>query len=421
MSTDVIGANKAILQAYRALRSGDRTSARRWAFIALSLAEDLEDPWLILAAIASPQASVAYIKRALILHPDSPRAIAAMRWAQQRISVRQVPVLAAAQQPLSSEAVIRSSQSRPAHPSRLIFGGLVVLILMLLLAAAVLPGRQPTNSLALAGSTPTFTAVPRQFLLPSLTPTYLPGLSASFSPTAAASPLPSATPTLLPSMTETSTLTLAPSLTSTFTVTSPPPIRTPQPPAQTPVKANIAYTIKRGDTLSKIAAANGISLQSLILANNIPNPSLIKAGQTITIPAGGSSVPVRAAAGSKRIVVVLAEQHLYAYQDGNQVFSFVVSTGRGNGTLRGEFSILDKDPNAWSDPWGFWMPDWLGIYYVGSNLENGIHSLPVLSNGTQIWGDSIGIPVSYGCVVLRPDDAAQLFNWVNIGTPVEIK
>jgi len=43
------------------------------------------------------------------------------------------------------------------------------------------------------------------------------------------------------------------------------------------------YTVKRGDTLSEIAYRNHISLQDLILWNNIRNPNLIYPGQKLTL------------------------------------------------------------------------------------------------------------------------------------------
>jgi lipoprotein-anchoring transpeptidase ErfK/SrfK len=140
-----------------------------------------------------------------------------------------------------------------------------------------------------------------------------------------------------------------------------------------------------------------------------PVETIVPAGEAITPNGPG-----------KRVVVDISEQHLYAYDGDKLIFSFVASTGQGGGTLSGNFKILDKIENAYSDPWGFWMPDWLGIYYVGSDLENGIHSLPVLQDGTKIWGDEIGKPITYGCVVLQPQDAKMLYNWVDIGTPVDI-
>lgn len=51
-----------------------------------------------------------------------------------------------------------------------------------------------------------------------------------------------------------------------------------------------SHTVRSGDTLSGIAAQNGVSLSSLIAANpQIKNPNLIYPGQTVHIPGGGST------------------------------------------------------------------------------------------------------------------------------------
>lgn len=44
------------------------------------------------------------------------------------------------------------------------------------------------------------------------------------------------------------------------------------------------YTIKRGDTLSKIAMQNGTTVTKLAQLNNIKNVDLIQAGKKLTIP-----------------------------------------------------------------------------------------------------------------------------------------
>jgi lipoprotein-anchoring transpeptidase ErfK/SrfK len=119
-------------------------------------------------------------------------------------------------------------------------------------------------------------------------------------------------------------------------------------------------------------------------------------------------------------VVSISQQHAWAYQGGVLVYSFVASTGSGNSTRTGTFSILDKIPRAYASTWGFWMPDWMGIYYAG-DLEDGFHSLPLLRDGTRLWGDSIGTPVTYGCVVLGIQDSKTLYNWATVGTTVQIK
>jgi len=124
--------------------------------------------------------------------------------------------------------------------------------------------------------------------------------------------------------------------------------------------------------------------------------------------------------GSKHILVDISEQHMYVYEGDSLVYSFIASTGMGNSTRVGTFSVLNKIPNAYGATWNIWMPNWLGIYWSGS-LQNGIHALPILSNGATLWAGYLGTPISYGCVVLDTYDAQALYDWADIGTPVEIR
>ena len=124
--------------------------------------------------------------------------------------------------------------------------------------------------------------------------------------------------------------------------------------------------------------------------------------------------------GSKYILVDISEQHMYVYEGNSLVYSFVVSTGLNNATAIGHFAVQSKIPNAYGSTWNIWMPDWLGIYWAGG-LENGIHALPILSNGATLWEGYLGRPISYGCVVLGTYEASLLYHWAEIGTPVEIR
>ena len=67
-------ARLSVEKAREALRNDNRTEARQWAEHAASLAPQMEDPWLILAAVASPRASVEYLQTALKINPNSERA-----------------------------------------------------------------------------------------------------------------------------------------------------------------------------------------------------------------------------------------------------------------------------------------------------------------------------------------------------------
>ena len=130
--------------------------------------------------------------------------------------------------------------------------------------------------------------------------------------------------------------------------------------------------------------------------------------------------PVPSYSGSKYILVDISEQHMYVYEGDQLVYSFVASTGMNNATRAGMFAVQSKIPNAYGSTWNIWMPNWLGIYWSGG-LENGIHALPILPNGATLWAGYLGRPVSYGCVVLGTYDAQVLYNWADIGTPVEIQ
>jgi len=131
-------------------------------------------------------------------------------------------------------------------------------------------------------------------------------------------------------------------------------------------------------------------------------------------------LPVPSTGGGKYILVDISEQHMYVYEGDALIYSFVASTGIHNSTRAGTFAVQSKIPNAYGATWNIWMPNWLGIYWSGG-LENGIHALPILSNGATLWAGYLGTPVSYGCVVLGTYESQLLYDWAEIGTPVQIQ
>jgi lipoprotein-anchoring transpeptidase ErfK/SrfK len=133
-----------------------------------------------------------------------------------------------------------------------------------------------------------------------------------------------------------------------------------------------------------------------------------------------AAAPVPSYSGSKYILVDISDQHMYVYEGDGLIYSFVASTGINNATRAGTFAVQSKVPNAYGSTWNIWMPNWLGIYW-SHGLENGIHALPILSNGATLWEGYLGRPVSYGCVVLGTYEAQVLYDWAEIGTPVEIQ
>lgn len=356
-------AENAVQNALKELRLGKKQAARSWVQRAIKMAPELEDPWLILAAVAEPRASLEYLKEALKINPGSPRARQGLLEVQQKLekiskvhppkTIRQDSIEVRNRPEKPGKAPL--PQPPPKKPNKktrktkLGWLGLFSITGMIIVAIVVLTFI--TSQSGIVKASEAVTSEQKIIVLQSM---------ATSTSTVTETPAPTDTPTATPLPTDTPpptpTDTPAPTATS-----SPIPVVVDQPPQ----------------------AAPAVSF------------------------------------GGKRIVVYISQQHLYAYQGDTLVYSFIVSTGANNATRIGTFSILDKLPDAWSDPWGFWMPDWMGIYWVGYT-ENGFHALPVLTNGNVIWGNGLGTPISHGCVVLSTENARLLYNWATIGTRVEI-
>lgn len=56
-----------------------------------------------------------------------------------------------------------------------------------------------------------------------------------------------------------------------------------------PSSGGVTYTVRSGDTLSKIGAKFGVSYQAIAKANGISNPNVIHVGQKLKIPAKGTT------------------------------------------------------------------------------------------------------------------------------------
>ncbi len=63
-----------------------------------------------------------------------------------------------------------------------------------------------------------------------------------------------------------------------------------------------SHAVVAGETLSGIAAANGLSTDSLAAANGLSPDALVIIGQTLSIPAGGTTTSSSASAGSHTVV-----------------------------------------------------------------------------------------------------------------------
>lgn len=188
----------------------------------------------------------------------------------------------------------------------------------------------------------------------------------------------------------------------------------------TPDQSATTHVVAPGETLFSIARQYGVSQAALLQVNSVANPSLLRVGQSLTIPSITALSSTPGGGAGKLIRVDISDQRTYVYQDGQLLWTFVVSTGiPGSDTWTGTFHVQNKIPNAYASTWALQMPWWLGIYWAGS-LQNGFHALPILSNGQRLWAGLLGRPASYGCIILSEEDAQRLYYWAEVGTEVQI-
>jgi lipoprotein-anchoring transpeptidase ErfK/SrfK len=399
MNAELIQAQKAIQNAREALRDGNRSSARRWAEQAAKLAPQLEDPWLILAAVASPKASVAFIERALQINPDSPRARKGMQWALKRL--QEVPPDGGGETPSEQKkveettqqarVVKRSGKSAPPKKSR---RGVVYPILLLalgcivILAAAWTASTSPALASILSGSSrsqPSAAEHPQVWARVEIA-----------KPASATEPEPAFAAEEPEPILQVPTPTLP---LSTLEPTTAPPTATSEPPASSEGEVDP----------TAIPEATSTPSGSLVLdiVEDTPVPT---AGPTDeNIPTKPVDPPV--GNGVRWIEVNLTQQRVYAWEGDVLANSFIVSTGTwATPTVTGTFSIWNKTPIQTMSGPGYSLPNvpWVMYFYQ----DYGFH-------GTY-WHNNFGTPMSHGCVNLTIPDSEWLYNWASYGTTVKV-
>lgn len=122
------------------------------------------------------------------------------------------------------------------------------------------------------------------------------------------------------------------------------------------------------------------------------------------------------------IVVKLDEYLMQVKRHGAILAEFPVGIGMDGRTPRGNFTIANKlEQPTWynkgqgvppSDPRNPLGAYWMGLGTEGRATSYGIHP----TNAPE----SIGRSQSRGCIRMRPEDAALVFQWCEVGTPVTI-
>jgi len=214
--------------------------------------------------------------------------------------------------------------------------------------------------------------------------------------------------------------------------------RTAASPTPSPTRVPVRHVVRKGETLSTVGRAYGVSVSSLIAANDLRDPDLLYVGQQILLPKGAvtavpdtDSTQVTSSEGvsdqpapmpslgspdemirGRWIDVDLSEQRLTAYDASTPVRSTLVSTGLPDTpTPVGLFRIWIKlryDDMAGAD---YYIEDVPYVMYFHEGY--GLHGVT--------WHGNFGRPMSHGCVNLPTSEAEWLFHWAEVGTPVIIR
>jgi lipoprotein-anchoring transpeptidase ErfK/SrfK len=181
------------------------------------------------------------------------------------------------------------------------------------------------------------------------------------------------------------------------------------------------HVVQPGETLVSIARDHGFPYPWLQQAN--PGVDALRPGQVIQIPSPDLLLPLPVVT-HKRIVISLSQQRMWAYEHGELIWQWTVSTGIASSpTSPGVYQVQSHEPNAYASSWDLWMPHFIGIYrpVPSSSFENGFHGFPTRDGVNLLWTNSLGHPVTYGCILLSNANAAALYEWAEPGVLVEIQ
>ena len=189
------------------------------------------------------------------------------------------------------------------------------------------------------------------------------------------------------------------------------------------VGGRTVYEVKAGDTLGSIGARFGVSRATLMEMNQLTNPGALVVGQPLVVDNTHIAV-----ANPLVNLTINIPQRLLVVVEGERVRAYPITVGRSTWpTPLGAFTILSKETDpVWDVPVSIQREmeqqgktvitrmeaspsNPLGRHWIGLSLPGlGIHGTNAPS--------SIYAFASHGCIRMHPDDVANLFDRVTVGT-----
>ncbi|HEY7874474.1 MAG TPA: L,D-transpeptidase family protein [Actinomycetota bacterium] len=173
------------------------------------------------------------------------------------------------------------------------------------------------------------------------------------------------------------------------------------------VKEKVGRTIEVDASTNKVLGAlrNGVENTKLVVETKKPEVTADEFDQVLLLHIG--------------------DNRLYLYQDGKITHEYTVATGQAAyPTPQGEWEVINKRymptwVNPAPDGWGSDMPATIGPG-VGNPL--GVRAIDWNASGIRFHGTqdlgSLGHNASHGCVRMSTEDVIELYDLVEIGTPI---
>jgi len=196
------------------------------------------------------------------------------------------------------------------------------------------------------------------------------------------------------------------------------------PLAHSVVGGDAVYTIQSGDVLIAIGARFGVTPKLLALQNAIPYEAIIHPGQRLRI----HNPHIVPATFDDGILINLPQRMLFHFSQGRLRAAYPVGLGKPSWpTPQGEFRIVSRVRNK---PWLVPKSIQEEMRREGKIVREEVppgpdNPLGAHWLGLSMWGYGIHGTIapasifqfrSHGCIRLHPDDVAELFDQVEVGT-----
>jgi lipoprotein-anchoring transpeptidase ErfK/SrfK len=184
-------------------------------------------------------------------------------------------------------------------------------------------------------------------------------------------------------------------------------------------------------SLAKVKEQDGLAVKRGQLSRLVGAALLSPGDRTVTAPVKVTKAKVTRAELAKEYPTVLVADHasfeLRVYKNLELAKTYTVAFGAaGYDTPRGLFNIQNKAVNpTWNVPNSAWAGDLAGTSVPGGSPDNPLKARWMgISDGAGIHGTddigSLGSAASHGCIRMAIPDVIDVYDRVDVGTPIYI-